>query len=196
MDNHQQKEVLSPINAKPDDPAKDLVALSDNGHSFEDGALGFETILQVVANSSIGMVSYWDQQLRCRFANAQYLDWYGKTKDQMQGIKLQDLQNKELLASNEPYIRAALAGKEQSFERLLFKPNGNRGWVWARYIPHTANDEVVGFVALLLDITERKDAEAALQASEARLIEAQSVAIIGSWETDLASLICIDLSSS
>ena len=44
------------------------------------------------------------------------------------------------------------------------------------------------FVVFLRDITERKRTEEALKQSESRLLEAQAVARIGSWETDLSSL--------
>lgn len=47
------------------------------------------------------------------------------------------------------------------------------------------NDIITG---IMMDITARKRAEEALRASEARLLEAQSAAKVGSWETDLSTL--------
>ena len=46
-------------------------------------------------------------------------------------------------------------------------------------------------LSILTDITERKKAEQAIKESEARLAASQSVAKVGSWETDLTNLIVI-----
>lgn len=37
----------------------------------------------LVANKVIAMLSYWDHNLICRFANDAHLEWFGKTKDEM-----------------------------------------------------------------------------------------------------------------
>ncbi|MFO7667812.1 MAG: PAS domain S-box protein [Desulfobacterales bacterium] len=48
--------------------------------------------------------------------------------------------------------------------------------------------KAVGIISVSHDITDRKRAEEKLKLSEARLIEAQAVAKVGSWETDLSTL--------
>ncbi|MCV2366917.1 PAS domain-containing protein [Roseateles oligotrophus] len=173
--------------ALPVDPAGSSV-MGEQAVAGAAAELSVETIIQVIAASQPGMAGYWDEHLRCRFANPAYQAWFGKTQDEMRGRTIQNLQGDELFKKNEPHIRLALEGIEQSFERKLIKPNGAVAWLWVRYFPHRMNDKVIGFVALVLDITERKLTEHALQASETRLLDAKAVANIGSWETDLTSL--------
>jgi PAS domain S-box-containing protein len=108
------------------------------------------------------MVGYWTQDLRSAFANREYLNWFGKSAEDMKGIRMQDLLGEELFRLNEPFIRAALAGKVQEFERVLTKANGEKRVTFAHYIPHLQGDEVLGFFVLILDITERKQLEDAL----------------------------------
>jgi PAS domain S-box-containing protein len=111
-----------------------------------------------------GMVGYWTQELRCEFANREYLDWFGKKAEEMNGIRMQDLLGEVLFAKNEPYILSALAGEIQKFERTLTKVNGESRETLAHYIPHIEDSQVLGFFVLILDITDRKHLEAAVVA--------------------------------
>ena len=62
------------------------------------------------------------------------------------------------------------------------------GRVFERYSqPLKIEAEIVGRFWSFRNITERKRMEDALQASEARLLEAQNMAAVGNWELDIAS---------
>jgi PAS domain S-box-containing protein len=118
-----------------------------------------------------GMVAYWDAQLRCRFANISYQEWFGKSPEQMQGIHIRDLLGPELFAKNEGYIRAALSGIPQHFERTLTKADGSTGYTWAHYIPDLEGERVRGFFVMVADITELKQTQFQL---EQRTAEAEA----------------------
>ena len=122
-----------------------------------------EHFMRSLLNIIPGMVGYWTKDLRCTFANQAYLEWFGKTQEQMQGIYIHDLMGEVLFRKNEPYIRGALAGERQSFERTLTKADGSTGYTWAHYIPDWMNGQVQGFFVLVSDITELKLSEAALR---------------------------------
>jgi PAS domain S-box-containing protein len=135
----------------------------------------------LLADSAIdnlpGMLAYWDNDLLCRFANMQYLTWFGRSHEQMLGIHIQDLMGPELFAKNEGFIRAALRGEDQSFERILIKENGETSYTWARYLTHRGEGEVRGFFAIVLDITEFKKAQL-IQAQFADIVASVNDAII------------------
>ncbi|MEI8397494.1 MAG: PAS domain S-box protein [Rhodospirillaceae bacterium] len=94
-----------------------------------------ERFVRAIADSIPGMVGYWDSDLKCRFANRHYLQWFGKTPEEMSGISIQELLGEALFEANEPYLRAALLGEHQTFERTLTKPSGEVGYTWAQYLP-------------------------------------------------------------
>jgi hypothetical protein len=38
------------------------------------------------------MLAYWDKDLICRYANSAYVDWFGKTKEEMiNNIRIDEL---------------------------------------------------------------------------------------------------------
>ncbi|MBS4097843.1 MAG: PAS domain S-box protein [Sulfuricella sp.] len=122
-----------------------------------------ERFMKTLIDILPGMVSYWTDELRCGFANIAYLEWFGKTPAQMRGIRIEELLGDELFHNNEPYIRAALNGETQRYQRALTKADGSIGYTWAHYIPDRDGERVRGFFVLVADITELKEAQVQLE---------------------------------
>ena len=131
-----------------------------------------EHFLQSVVDAMPAMVGYWDPDLRCRFANRAYLEWFGRHKDTMIGMPIQELLGAELFQQNEPYMRAALQGTPQVFERTIVRPDGNSGHTLAHYLPDLENGTVRGFMVVVTDVTMVKHAEVALVDAKRRAEEA------------------------
>lgn len=121
-----------------------------------------ESFMKALTEFMPGMVGYWTKDLHSTFTNREYLSWFGKSQEEMREIRIQDLMGEELFRKSESFIRAALAGEAQVFERTLTKPNGEARETLAHYIPHRDANEVMGFFVLVLDITDRKHLEQAL----------------------------------
>lgn len=119
--------------------------------------------VQSVTDGIPGMIGYWDEDLRCRFANQAYLEWFGKPPEQLMGVHMRELLGEELFKQNEPYIHAALWGEQQTFERSIKKADGSIGHALARYIPDRQGDVVKGFFVLVSDVTELKLAQQQLE---------------------------------
>ena len=122
-----------------------------------------ERFIRTVTDALPGMVGYWDKNLRNRFANRAYVDWFGERPGGFDGIAMQELLGPDNFKRVEPHVRAALEGKPQSFERMLVRVNGRVGYDWTHYIPDEVDGQIVGFFVLVSDITELKDAELRLQ---------------------------------
>lgn len=109
-----------------------------------------------VADHVSAMLAYWDKDLICRFANAAYLDWFGKTREEMvDKITMQELLG-PLYELNLPYITEVLKGKAQTFERdIQIKAKGARNSL-ATYYPDIENGEVKGFFSHVADVSSLK----------------------------------------
>ncbi|WP_146039281.1 MULTISPECIES: PAS domain-containing protein [unclassified Variovorax] len=106
-----------------------------------------------ILNEVPSMLAYWDSSLLCRFANRAYERWFGVKGSSLFDTSIQDLLGPELFAANEPFIRAALRGVPQEFERLVPHPDGTLRPSLARYLPHVVNGKVLGFVVEVTEVT-------------------------------------------
>lgn len=118
-----------------------------------------------VADSFDVMLGYWDRDQVCRFANKAYETWFGKTREQMLGITMEEFFGPALYARNLPFIRAALDGHVQTFERSIQLPDGTTRDSLATYIPDVVNGEVQGFSVQVTNVSELKRAEARFHAA-------------------------------
>jgi len=121
--------------------------------------------LRVVDNIN-AMVAYWDKNEVCQFANNAYMEWHGKSRDEIVG----KMTMKELLGplyeQYQPFIKAVLAGKKQVFERKLTLPDGSLRHYIATYNPDIIKGEVLGFFVHVADINLIKKLEAKLLNAE------------------------------
>jgi PAS domain S-box-containing protein len=115
------------------------------------------------------MLAYWDTDLRCRFANQAYREWFGVDPQALIGTGLEKLLGPALFALNEPHIQGALRGEEQLFERTITLPDGTKRETLANYVPDLVDGVVKGFVVQVTDVTPLKVIQEALQAREAYL---------------------------
>ncbi|MFI5303657.1 MAG: PAS domain-containing protein [Nitrospiria bacterium] len=127
-----------------------------------------ERIALKVSNLISGMLAYWDTNQICLFANEAYQGWFGKSQDEMIGIS-----TKEFLGPAYdkylPYIREALNGKTQTFEREIPFPNGKIRHCLVTYTPDIENGKVLGFVVHVAEVTDLKNLERDLKTEKDRL---------------------------
>lgn len=126
--------------------------------------------LRMVLDAAPGMIAYWDKNLRCRYANSAYLDWFGIKPETLIGMHIATLLGARLFKLNEQYILGALDGKRQCFERTLTKADGSIGYTLANYMPDFDEaGNVMGFSVLISDVTPLKLAEFQTERAQARL---------------------------
>ncbi|UCV21505.1 response regulator [Ferribacterium limneticum] len=117
-----------------------------------------ENFIHTVTDALPILIGYWDADLCLRFANIAYRDWFGRP-DEIIGIQMCELLGADFFADIEPYIRGALRGQEQSFERALIRRDGSTRQTLATYIPDILDDHVRGFYVMVADVTKLKEAE-------------------------------------
>ena len=129
-----------------------------------------ERLLRAAVDGVPAMIGYWDRDLRNVLANQAYLEWFGLAPAQISRMHIRELLGAELFALNEPYMRAALAGEAQHFDRTIVDASGATRYSQAAYVPDVdENGEVAGFFVLVSDVTARTEAEMALVPLRAEL---------------------------
>ena len=106
------------------------------------------------------LIAYIDTEQRYRFNNKAYEEWFGRPRAEIYGAYISEIMGEEAYLAIQKYVKTVLAGQETSYESELFLKDGKLRYVSAIYVPHFGeHGEVLGYFALITDITERKRAE-------------------------------------
>ena len=136
-----------------------------------------ERFIRTVTDNLPGMVSYWGADLRCRFANKFYNEWFGRSSAELAGIHMRELLGQELFDVYAHHVDGVLAGRPQSFERDLLDPTGQVCHTWTNYIPDIDDGGGVrGFFVLASDVSELKRTELRLHELNEQLVRARDKA--------------------
>ncbi|MDG0817659.1 PAS domain-containing sensor histidine kinase [Bdellovibrio svalbardensis] len=108
------------------------------------------------------MIGYWDRDLRNKFANKAYYEYFLVKPQEIRGKHIREVIGEKLFAANVGYMEKALAGEFQTFEREIPLPQGGSRATLANYIPDIEGGQIVGFFVVVTDVSKMKRIESEL----------------------------------
>lgn len=137
-----------------------------------------ERFIKTIADNLPALVTYWTRDHRCAFANRSVADWFARDPAKLIGIHMRDHLGPDLYEKDLPHVEAVLAGQPQQFERTLTRADGRIIQVVAQYVPDVIDGEVVGYFALVSDITTVKARETQLRLLEKSVAQLNDVVMV------------------
>ncbi|MBD2028042.1 PAS domain-containing protein [Leptolyngbya sp. FACHB-711] len=118
-----------------------------------------EEELRVITNTVPVLISFVDADQRYRFNSQRYQSWLGQSPAEIQGQYLWNVLGEAAYTAIRPYVEQALSGQAVTFESEISYQDGATRYISASYIPQFDEQQVTGFVALVSDISDRRQAE-------------------------------------
>ena len=139
--------------------------------------------LRLVTNGLPVLIAYCDADLRYRFNNSAYEQWFGLQTDQLIGKHVREVLGAEAFEAVKPRIEAVLAGTPVRFEAEIPYRDGKRRHVDAQYVPDRGPDGTVrGWFCLIEDVTDRRRVQQNLEDSRMRLSLAMRAGRSGTFD--------------
>ncbi|HYG78419.1 MAG TPA: PAS domain-containing protein [Planctomycetota bacterium] len=119
--------------------------------------------LQLISDTAPVYIANCDCERRFKFVNRAYAQRFGLRPEDVTGKHVSEVLGEEAFQTIRPYIDQVLMGKHIEFELQIHLKNGTSPWIQCRYAPeYNGKGQVQGWVSVVLDITSRKQTEAAL----------------------------------
>lgn len=131
--------------------------------------LALET-LELVTQQMAAAVTRCSRDFRYLWANQACAELLQRPVDQIIGRRIADVLGKATFESLRHHFDRVLRGEKVSYEEQVNYRGVGRRWISATYIPaRDSRGAVDGWVAVILDITDRKQLEEKLHQSQERL---------------------------
>ena len=145
--------------------------------------------LAQIAENIPALIFHGDRDLRCRYANRRYAEFFGFTPENIIGKNVADILGEESARAIHSKLQSVLSGEWVHYNAVRRSAvDGRNHHLDISFVPeHDESGKVAGFYALKLDVTERHLAESALADSEAhlRLVAENVPAMIAYNDRDL-----------
>lgn len=132
----------------------------------EEELLDREAQLRLVTDNAPVLLAQIDRDYHYKFVNRPYAARYGWEPRQIIGRHIAEIVGSPAFETALPYMQQALDGQQVEFEIELAYLHAHLGRRWGHviYVPERSPEgEIVGFLAVLTDITLRKQAERELE---------------------------------
>ena len=125
--------------------------------------------VRLVADNVPAKISYVDRDLRYRFNNAAYAEWYGVELSEIVGKQVRDVLGAATYEERLPYMQRALAGETVTFASRSEHCRLGTRMTEISCVPDVdADGDVRGFFMMSVDTTERQRAESQLRENDRR----------------------------
>jgi PAS domain S-box-containing protein len=153
----------------------------------EEAVRASEAQFRLMADSLPVLISYVDREQRYRFNNLAYAKWFGIPQDSLPGAPIRNVLGDHAYEAVRGYVEKALAGEEVQFETEMSTQGDHGRHILARYVPNVdGNGRVLGFYALVQDVTEQKRVDLEIQRQREQLAHVSRVATLGELTASLA----------
>jgi PAS domain S-box-containing protein len=149
--------------------------------TYEDRALS-----ELLVDSSVDGLAAVDREYRYTLWNRAMEGFAGKRADEVLGRNAFEVFPFLRELGLDVALKRALAGEVVTAEAVAHDlPDGSRRYYDRLYLPLRSNGAVIGALAIVRDVTSRKNAEDALRANEEQLRLAVEAASVGLWSWDI-----------
>jgi PAS domain S-box-containing protein len=133
-----------------------------------------ENFAQTMTDHQPTLLAYVDRGRHIQFANRAWLNWFGKTRDEVLGREGRESVGDVMLQSNEDVIAKVLRGEAMGTPAEMRGADGRVGNFWIYRLPDIVDGDIRGYFFIATDVTEMRRSERRLQELNTKLIQAES----------------------
>ena len=133
-----------------------------------------ETFAQTMTDHQPTLLAYVDRERRLRFANRAWLNWFGRTREEVLGREAREVVGDVMLQPAEDVIAKVLRGEAMGTPSEMRDAEGRVGNFWIYRLPDIVDGDIRGYFFIATDVTEMRRSERLLQELNTKLILAES----------------------
>jgi PAS domain S-box-containing protein len=147
-----------------------------------------ERQLRFVSDNAAVLIAQCDTEGRYKFVNRPYAARFGLEPRDVSGKHIADVVGEVAFSTFRNHVEQVLTGTPVQFEVEIPYSTGETQFMRCAYTPERdPRGKVVGLIAAIIDITDRKRAEENARESRSRLDSTLAASEIGTWEYDVAN---------
>jgi len=133
-----------------------------------------ENFAQTMTDHQPTLLAYVDRDRKVQFANRAWLNWFGKTREEVIGRDGRDSVGAMMLQPDEHVVAKVLRGEAQGTAAEMRGADDRIGNFWIYRLPDVVDGDIRGYFFIATDVTEMRRSERRLQELNTKLIQAES----------------------